>query len=127
MLAGPNFGCGSSREHAPQSIYRCGYRTIIAESFAEIFFGNATGIGMPCVCGSKSDVEALAAALDADPKVSVMVDLECMTVTYGDVSFKCTMPDSAREALVTARWDPIQELLDGSDAIVEKAEALAYV
>lgn len=127
MVAGPNFGCGSSREHAPQSIYRCGYRAIIAESFAEIFFGNSTGIGMPCVCGTKADIEALSAAVEADPKVLVTIDLEAMTVSYGDVSFSCTMPDSAREALVTARWDPIQELMDGSEAIDAKAEALPYV
>ena len=127
MVAGPNFGCGSSREHAPQSIYRCGYRAIIAESFAEIFFGNSTGIGMPCVCGSKSEIDALASALDADPKVEVKIDLETMSVSYGDVSFTCTMPDSAREALVSARWDPIAELLEGSSAIEAKAEALPYV
>jgi len=127
MVAGPNFGCGSSREHAPQSIYRCGYRAIIAESFAEIFFGNSTGIGMPCVCGSKSEIDALASALDADPKVEVKIDLETMSVSYGDVSFTCSMPDSAREALVSARWDPIAELLEGSSAIEAKAEALPYV
>jgi 3-isopropylmalate/(R)-2-methylmalate dehydratase small subunit len=127
MVAGPNFGCGSSREHAPQSIYRCGYRAIIAESFAEIFFGNSTGIGMPCVCGSKSDIEALAAALEVDPKVEVKIDLETMMVSCGDVSFVCTMPDSAREALISARWDPIAELLESSEAIEAKAEALPYV
>ena len=127
MVAGPNFGCGSSREHAPQSIYRCGYRAIIAESFAEIFFGNSTGIGMPCVCASKEDVEALAAALEADPKVVVTIDLNAMQVTYGETSMSVTMPDSAREALMTARWDPIQELLDHSEAIESKADALPYV
>jgi len=127
MVAGPNFGCGSSREHAPQSIYRCGYRAIIAESFAEIFFGNSTGIGMPCVCGSKFDIEALAAALEADPKVEVQIDLEKMTVTYGDVTFPCTMPESAREALVSARWDPIAELLEAGPAIEAKAKELPYI
>jgi len=127
MVAGPNFGCGSSREHAPQSIYRCGYRAIIAESFAEIFFGNSTGIGMPCVCGSKADVDALAAALEVDPKVVVTIDLKAMTVKYGEVSFTCTMPESAREALISARWDPIAELLEAGEAIESKAETLAYV
>lgn len=127
MLAGPNFGCGSSREHAPQSICRCGYRAIIAESFAEIFFGNSTGIGMPCVCASKEDIEALTATVEADPKVVVTIDLNAMQVIYGETSISVTMPDSAREALITARWDPIQELLDHSEAIESKAEALPYV
>ncbi len=127
MVAGPNFGCGSSREHAPQSIYRCGYRAIIAESFAEIFFGNSTGIGMPCVCASKSDIESLAAALEETPKVEVKIDLESMTVSYGDVTFDITMPESAREALISARWDPIAELLEASDAIEAKAKELPYV
>ena len=127
MLAGPNFGCGSSREHAPQSIYRCGFRAIIAVSFAEIFFGNSTGIGMPCVCTSIDQIEALAAAVEADPKIEVAIDLESMTVTYGEESFPVTMPDSAREALLSARWDPIQELLDNSENIEARYEALSYV
>lgn len=127
MLAGPNFGCGSSREHAPQSIYRCGFRAIIAVSFAEIFFGNSTGLGMPCVCATMEEIERLAAAVEADPKLEVTVDLGSMSVCYGDVSFPVTMPDSAREALVSARWDPIQELLDNSDVIRARAEALPYV
>lgn len=127
MLAGPNFGCGSSREHAPQSIYRCGFRGIIAESFAEIFFGNSTGIGMPCVCASAENIEALTAAIEATPKLEVHIDLENMHVTYGQISFPVTMPDSAREALLSARWDPIQELLDNSDNIEARAKALAYV
>lgn len=127
MVAGPNFGCGSSREHAPQSIYRCGFRAIIAESFAEIFFGNSTGIGMPCVCASKENIEALSAAIEAAPKTDVQIDLDGMQVTYGEQSFPITMPDSAREALISARWDPIQELLDHREGIEAKADALPYV
>ncbi len=127
MLAGPNFGCGSSREHAPQSIYRCGFRAIIAESFAEIFFGNSTGIGMPCVCASKEEIEKLSAANEADPSLIVTVDLEKMQVTYGDNAFPITMPETAREALISARWDPIAELLEASDAIEAKAAELSYV
>ena len=127
MLSGPNFGCGSSREHAPQAIRRAGFDAIIAESFAEIFFGNSTGLGMPCVCATAADIQALAAAIEADPKLTVKIDLESMTVSYGDQSFAVTMPDSAREALMSARWDPIQELLDNSQAIEARAEALPYV
>jgi 3-isopropylmalate/(R)-2-methylmalate dehydratase small subunit len=127
MLSGPNFGCGSSREHAPQSIYRSGFRAIIAESFAEIFFGNSTTLGMPCVSAAREDIEALAAAIAADPQTEITIDLEAMTVTAGAASFVVTMPNSARQALRSGRWDPIQELLDNGAAIERVADSLAYV
>ncbi|MCP5535038.1 MAG: 3-isopropylmalate dehydratase small subunit [Akkermansiaceae bacterium] len=127
MLAGPNFGCGSSREHAPQSIYRSGFRAIIAVSFAEIFFGNSTGIGMPCVCATMGQIETMAAAVEAEPKLKINIDLESMTVRYGETSIPVTMPDSAREALLSARWDPIAELLGNEAAIDARADALPYV
>jgi len=127
MLSGPNFGCGSSREHAPQAIRRAGFDAVIAESFAEIFFGNSTGLGMPCVCASAEEIKALGAAVQANPKLEVSIDLDAMTASYGDTIIKVTMPDSAREALMSARWDPIQELLDNSDSIETRAEALPYV
>lgn len=127
MLAGPNFGCGSSREHAPQSIYRFGIRAIIGVSFAEIFFGNSTGIGMPCVCAAEDRIESLAAAVDADPTLAVEIDLEKMEVRHGDESFPVTMPESAREALLSARWESIGELLENEAAIDARAEALPYV
>ena len=127
MLSGPNFGCGSSREHAPQAIRRAGFDAVIAESFAEIFFGNSTGLGMPCVCASAEEIKALGAAVQANPKLEVSIDIDAMTASYGDTIIKVTMPDSAREALMSARWDPIQELLDNSDSIETRAEALPYV
>ncbi|MBK1830001.1 3-isopropylmalate dehydratase small subunit [Verrucomicrobiaceae bacterium R5-34] len=127
MLAGPNFGCGSSREHAPQSIYRSGFRAMIAESFAEIFFGNSTGIGMPCVCSTAEQIAALTKAVEADPSTEVKLDLEKMEVSYADETFAVTMPESAREALLSARWDPIGELLGNAEAIEARAEALPYV
>lgn len=127
MLAGSNFGCGSSREHAPQSIYRFGIRAVIAESFAEIFFGNSTGIGMPCVCGSGQDIQTLAAEVEKNPQLEVNIDLEEMKVSYSTESFSVTMPDSAREALLSARWDSIGELLENAEAIEKRAEALPYV
>lgn len=127
MLSGPNFGCGSSREHAPQAIYRSGFRAIIAESFAEIFFGNSTTLGMPCVSASREDIEALGTALGEDPGREIRIDLETMTVSSGDYSFAITMPDSARQALTAGRWDPIQELLDQEEQIRAVGEGLAYV
>ena len=127
LLSGSNFGCGSSREHAPQAISRSGFRAIIAESFAEIFFGNSTTLGMPCVCASRENITALAAATGESPTTAITIDLEAMTVTYGERSFPITMADSARHSLIAGQWDPIQELLDSKDAIKATAEALPYV
>ncbi len=128
LVAGVNFGCGSSREHAPQSLRKYGFNGVIAESFAEIFFGNSTGLAMPCVMATAADIKALAAAIEADPKVAVTIDVEALKVrTSGGLEFPVTMPDSAREALVSGRWDPIQELLDNDSAIDAKAKELHYV
>lgn len=128
LVAGVNFGCGSSREHAPQSLRKYGFNGVIAESFAEIFFGNSTGLAMPCVIASAADIKALAAAIEADPKTEVTIDVEALKVcTSGGLEFSVTMPDSAREALVSGRWDPIQELLDNDQAIEAKAKELHYV
>ena len=127
MLSGSNFGCGSSREHAPQAIYRSGFRAIIAESFAEIFFGNSTTLGMPWVSASREDIESLGAAIEEDPGTGIRIDLEGMTVSYGDRNFAITMPDSARQALTAGRWDPIQELLDNEKEITSVGDGLAYV
>ncbi|MBX3740529.1 MAG: 3-isopropylmalate dehydratase small subunit [Akkermansiaceae bacterium] len=128
LVAGVNFGCGSSREHAPQSLRKYGFNGVIAESFAEIFYGNSTGLAMPCVMAAAADITALAAAIEADPKVAVTIDVEALKVrTSGGLEFSVTMPDSFREALVSGRWDPIQELLDNDAAIDAKAKELHYV
>lgn len=128
LVAGQNFGCGSSREHAPQSLRKYGFSGIIAESFAEIFFGNSTTLAMPCVIASAGDVAALRAAIDENPGTEVTIDLRDLRVrTSGGLDFPVAMPDSAREALLSGRWDPIQELLDNEAAIDARAQALHYV
>jgi 3-isopropylmalate/(R)-2-methylmalate dehydratase small subunit len=128
LVAGINFGCGSSREHAPQSLRKYGFNGVIAESFAEIFFGNSTGLAMPCVVASAADIKTLRDAIEADPKVVITIDVPNQKVTTSSgLSFPATMPDSSREALITGRWDPIQELLDNDAAIDRKAVELHYV
>jgi len=126
LLAGPNFGCGSSREHAPQALYRFGFRTVIAESFAEIFFGNCATLGIPCVMGTADQINALAAAIEANPALEITVDVEKLTVSYGDQSFSVTTTASAREALISGKWDPIGELLEAKDAVADKIKALGW-
>ena len=128
LVAGVNFGCGSSREHAPQSLRKYGFNGVIAESFAEIFFGNSTTLAMPCVIATAADVVKLRDAIEADPSTEVTIDVEKLRVrSSGGLDFPVTMPDSAREALVSGRWDPIQELLDNKAAIDAKARELHYV
>src|SRR5215216_1665553 len=99
LLSGTNFGCGSSREHAPQALYRFGFRAIIAESFAEIFFGNCTTLGIPCVIASGSDIGMLAKEIDRNPKLRVTVDVEHQRVSFEDQDFPITVPQTAHEAL----------------------------
>lgn len=128
LVAGVNFGCGSSREHAPQSLRKYGFNGVIAESFAEIFFGNSTGLAMPCVMASAADIVAIQTEVETNPATEVTIDLDNLKVrTSGGLDIPVTMPDSAREALVSGRWDPIQELLDNDAAIEAKARELHYV
>jgi 3-isopropylmalate/(R)-2-methylmalate dehydratase small subunit len=127
LIAGRNFGCGSSREHAPQSLMRWGIKAIVAESFAEIFFGNCTSLGIPAVCAARKDLEALAALVTSDPNLSVTVDLAAQQVRAGTALFACTMPAGAREALVSGQWDFLGQLLDNTPAIRQRAAQLPYM
>ncbi len=127
LVAGINFGCGSSREHAPQSLTKYGFSAIIAESFAEIFYGNSTTLGLPCVSSTRKNIDILKAACAADPALEVSINLEAMTVTAGDLSFTVNMPASARQALLAGKYDPIKELLDNNDKIEATAASLSYV
>lgn len=128
LLAGVNFGCGSSREHAPQSLKKYGFDGVIAESFAEIFFGNSTTLAMPCVVASAENIATLRKEIEADPATEITIDVKHLKVrSSGGTEFDVQMPESAREALVSGRWDPIQELLDNSSAIEATADKLFYV
>jgi len=127
LLSGSNFGCGSSREHAPQAIYRYGFRAVIAENFAEIFFGNSTTLGMPCMSLPRADIREIAAAVQADPQLELTVDVEKLEVRAGGKVYKASIRDSARQGLVEGHWDPIAELLEGKPQITEVATRLAYV
>ena len=126
LISGSNFGCGSSREHAPQAIYRAGFRGVIAESFAEIFFGNSTTLGMPCVALERSDLVALQSAVDDDPSLVVEIDVEAREVRAGDTVYPASLPDSARQGLLEGTWDPLGELLEQSDAVRARTSELGY-
>jgi len=126
LLAGVNFGCGSSREHAPQGLVRWGIRVVVAESFAEIFAGNSLMIGLPCVQVGSSDLAALRAAAE-DPQTEFVVDLETRRVTAADVSVEFTMPEPARHALISGAWDGTGMLLANYDAVTATAARLPYI
>jgi 3-isopropylmalate/(R)-2-methylmalate dehydratase small subunit len=127
LLAGVNFGCGSSREHAPQAIYRYGFRAVIAESFAEIFFGNCTTLGIPCAVATAGDLADLRAAVEADPTVTVSIDVDACRVHCGDRSFPVHIPDTAREALISGHWDAIADLIEGIPSVEATASQLPYM
>ncbi|WP_437967853.1 3-isopropylmalate dehydratase small subunit [Sorangium sp. So ce260] len=128
LIADRNFGCGSSREHAPQSIAKAGFKAVIAESFAEIFFGNSTTLGIPCVSVSREHRAALVARVSAEPSTLVTVDLQEQVVRAGsDLAVPFTIKPGARESLLRGTWDPIAQLLEGAEEVQKVAARLPYV
>jgi 3-isopropylmalate/(R)-2-methylmalate dehydratase small subunit len=127
LLVNRNFGCGSSREHAPQALQRWGIRAVVGESFSEIFFGNSLALGLPCVTVSEADANMLIAEVTRNPKTIVTVDVPALTVTVGDRTIKASMPKSAHEALVTGAWDATGMLLDEFSEVEAVAARLPYV
>jgi 3-isopropylmalate/(R)-2-methylmalate dehydratase small subunit len=126
LICGRNFGCGSSREHAPQAIYRYGFRAVVAESFGEIFFGNATTLGLPCVSASRHDLDRIRQMVESEPKSEMTVDLVAEEIRFGGDNFSASIRPSARDALINGRWDPIGELLEASALVTERIAQLPY-
>ncbi len=127
LVVGRNFGCGSSREHAPQALMRWGIKAIVGESFAEIFFGNCTANGIPAVCVSPDDARKLGEAIAANPTASMAVDLVHGTVQCGDIQAKATMQEGARQSLVTGNWDFLGQLVEAAPQTRQTADRLPYM
>jgi 3-isopropylmalate/(R)-2-methylmalate dehydratase small subunit len=127
LLVNANFGCGSSREHAPQAIRRYGIRAVVGESYSEIFFGNSVALGMPCVTADHSSLAELMQLVGTDPGLQLVVDLEAMRVSAGEKSFTVALPSTARESFLDGTWDATGLLLDRFEEVEAVAEALPYV
>lgn len=126
IVSGDNFGCGSSREHAPQSIQRAGFKGVIAGSFAEIFFGNSTALGLVCARLAPADLAQVTELVEADPELVVSIDVVNERVSVGEVSFPAVIGDSARDALANGYYDPLAELLEGLPDVAQTAQALGH-
>jgi len=127
LLVNRNFGCGSSREHAPQAIQRWGINAVVGEGYSEIFFGNSVQLGLPCLTVSHDDVEALMAEVEANPAAVLEIDVPGLSVRCAGRTFAATMPRAAHEALVSGLWDGTGLLLADFDEVRALSETLPYV
>ncbi len=127
LVVGQNFGCGSSREHAPQALMRWGISAIVGGSFGEIFFGNCVMLGIPCLRTTQEDLEWLQMAIGRAPQTPLTVDVERQEVRFGDRLITATIPDGARNQLVGGTWNSTAVLLEAGAAIETTARKLPYV
>lgn len=122
-----NFGCGSSREHAPQALQRWGINALVGESFAEIFQGNCTAMGVPCLTASPKNIQNLQQVIEKNPQQTLIVDLKNKTLTAGDLQIALQIPDGNRLQLIEGAWDATGMLMEGLDAAKKVAARLPYV
>jgi 3-isopropylmalate/(R)-2-methylmalate dehydratase small subunit len=127
LVVNGNFGCGSSREHAPQALSKWGIEAIVGESFAEIFFGNCVAIGIPCVTAPPETVRQLQTILQENPQAPMSVDLEAMQVRCGDCQAPVTMAEGVRQMFATGTWDNCGQLIAQVDRVRETAAKLPYL
>ena len=127
LIVNRNFGCGSSREHAPQGLARFGITAIVGESFSEIFLGNAAVLGMPCVTAADQAIDELQAAVERAPATVINVNVETGAVTAGDLRLAGAIPAALRDAFVSGQWNPTAMLLDRFEDVRQVASRLPYI
>jgi 3-isopropylmalate/(R)-2-methylmalate dehydratase small subunit len=127
LVVGQNFGCGSSREHAPQALMRWGFDAFVGGSFAEIFFGNCVALGLPCVALAADDLAALMDSIALDSEQTVEVDLEAGQVRHRGASYAAAIPDGSRKQLLEGSWNATAVLLGAGDEIEATAQRLPYM
>ena len=127
LLVNANFGCGSSREHAPQAINRWGIKAVVGESFSEIFFGNSVALGLPCLSASHADMERLMALVEGAPATVLSLDIAAERISADGVAAVVTLPPAARESFLEGTWDATGMLLDRFEEVEAVAARLPYV
>ena len=127
LVVNSNFGCGSSREHAPQGLIRWGIKAVIGESYSEIFFGNSSVLGMPCFTADKASIEALHALLENAPETVIDARVDTGVITAGTLKIQGRLPAGVRDAFVTDKWNPTAMLLADFERVKGTATALPYV
>jgi 3-isopropylmalate/(R)-2-methylmalate dehydratase small subunit len=127
LFVNKNFGCGSSREHAPQAIMRWGIKAIVGESFAEIFFGNCVALGIPCLTASEASMARLMKAAEESPTVEWTVDVDAGTVKGGAIQETAVLPSGPKSQFLSGRWNSLNELLVDVKGVDTVAAGLPYV
>src|SRR5438874_13263152 len=117
LVVNRNFGCGSSREHAPQGLARFGIRAIVGESFSDIFQGNATMMGLPCLLADRASIDRLQSLVERSPQLTIAADIESGVVSAGALTITATLPAATRDSLLSGRWNPTAMLLDRFDEV----------
>jgi 3-isopropylmalate/(R)-2-methylmalate dehydratase small subunit len=127
MFVNANFGCGSSREHAPQAIRRRGIGAVVGESFSEIFFGNSVALGMPCPTVDPVAASQLQALAEREPRTAFTLDLASMIIRGGGVEFPIALPPGSRQSFMDGSWDATGLLLERYDEVRAVAARLPYL
>jgi len=127
LISNSNFGCGSSREHAPQALKRWGINTIIAESYSEIFFGNCVSLGIPCFTVSHAQAEQILSFVENNPEADLECDVADRSLKMGDQVISLNLPDGPRGQFLDGTWSARAQLLENLPKVREVAAGLAYM
>jgi 3-isopropylmalate/(R)-2-methylmalate dehydratase small subunit len=127
LVVNSNFGCGSSREHAPQGLARAGIRAIVAESFSEIFQGNAAMLGLPCFTAEHAAVDQLQTLIEQHPETTIDADVRSGTIAAGGLRLSAALPRALRDGFVSGQWNPTAMLLDRFEEVRAVAARLPYL
>ncbi len=127
LLVNRNFGCGSSREHAPQALMRWGIRAVVGESFAEIFFGNCLALGLPCLTADHGSMLAIQAVAEAAPAMAFRLDVAEAQLSCGEQIWPLNLPSGPRQMLLSGQWDGTGQLLAHSESLTATVARLPYL
>ncbi len=127
LVVNGNFGCGSSREHAPQGLLRFGIKAIVGESFSEIFLGNSAMLGIPCFTADHASIDALQSAIEKSPAASIEAHVDTGVVTAGSLKISAAVPPALRDGFLSGQWNPTAMLLDKFEDVRKVAKSLPYV